>query len=218
MALYNGVVKVTFLSQLASGQSVSNSFHLSDSGAGSPPDVAELTGLATDLQTYFDTTYRNVLMNADLFQKITCYQVTDPLAPVIIEEASVFPNQAGTGSAGSRSTPDSVAGVMSFKTPNASRRYRGHIILPGPWVNTALLNDKIDQTNNWWTNALALVAKFATGIAPSPTWTGSHLSNYELVIFSKAAALASAASVANVSAVVLDPYVHWLRSRERGSH
>jgi hypothetical protein len=218
MAAFNGLIKATFLSQLASGQSVSNSFHLAQPAGGSPPDVAELTGVATDLQTYFSTTYRNILMNVDTWQKITCYQVSDPLAPIVIEEASVFPNLAGTGSAGSRSTPDSVAGVMSFKTPNASRRYRGHLILPGPWVNTALLNDKIDQTNNWWTNAIALVAKFATGLAPTPTWTGTHLSHYELAIYSNAAALASAPSVSAVSAVVLDPYVHWLRSRERGSH
>lgn len=218
MALYNGLARVNFLSQLASGQSVSNTFYVSNAAAGTPPDVTELAGLAADLNTWFTSTYKTTLMTVDTFQKITCYQVTDPTAPVLIEEASVFPNIAGTLTGASRTNPDSVTGVLSFKTPNASRRYRGHIFLSGPNANTDLNGDKIATGSSWWTNAGNLAAKFAAGEMPTPTWTGTHLSHYALVIFSKAAALAAAPSVANVSACIVDPYVHWLRSRERGSH
>lgn len=218
MALLNGMVRVNFLSQMASGQSVSNTFYLSNGSAGAPPDVPELTGLATDLQTWFQTTYLNIMLSVDTWQKITCYQVADPAAPVLIEEASVFPNLAGTHGAGPRTTPDSVSGILSLKTPNASRRYRGHIFLIGPSNNGDLSGDKWLPASGWLTNAVALAAKFAAGIAPSPSWTGTHLSHYDLVVFSKAAGIAGDPPVANVSACIVDPYTHWLRSRERGSH
>lgn len=218
MALLNGMARVNLLSQMASGQSVSNTFYVSDSGAGAPPDVAELAALAADIETWFSTTYRNIMLTVDTWQKVTCYQVADPAAPVLIEEASVYPNLAGTHGAGPRTNPDSVSGILSLKTPNASRRYRGHMFLIGPSFTGDMNGDKWDPASGWQTNAIALAAKFAAGIAPAPTWTGSHLSNYELVVFSKAAGIAGDPPVANVSACVIDPYVHWLRSRERGSH
>lgn len=213
----NGAARVNFLSIAANGQAISNSFHLWDSGAGSSPDYAELAGLATDIQTYLAAAYEDTLTTGDTLSKITCYQVADPSAPEPVLEAAVFPNHVGTLSPSPRTTPMSVAGCIQLKTPVASKRYRGHMLIAGAPANSDLSANKFATGSAWWPKAVAWAAKLATGCAPTPSWTGSHLSTYELSIYSKVAQLAGDPGFAPCTAVIVDPLVHWLRSRERGS-
>lgn len=218
MALFNGLARVNILSTLRSGQAISNTFHIAKPGASAPPDFTDLGVLATDIAAWFETTYRAVLTSGDTMQKVTCYQVTDPTAIVLEEESSVTIAAVGTGDSNPRTTPDSISAIMSIHTPNASRRFRGHLFLPGQWYAGGLDGDKwLVASDTWRTNALALVAKFSDGLLPSVSWTGTDLPDWNLAIYSKAAALASVASVANANACVLDEKVHWLRSRERGA-
>jgi hypothetical protein len=217
MALENGLVRVNFLSRLNSGQAVSNTFYMHDDGAGSPPAFDDMVTLGSDLNDWFGAAYLDMLQEDDLFQSITVYQVADPTAPEAVLEATFHANDAGTSGAGPRGTPDSIAGVISFKTPNASRRYRGHIFIPGPDDPTQLNGDVYVPGGDYLERASILKGNFAAGIIGAITWTGDKLPDYNLVIFSKTAALAAAPAVANVSACVSDNRVHWLRSRERGA-
>jgi hypothetical protein len=217
MALENGMVRVNFLSTLHSGQAVSNTFYLHDDGAGSPPAFDDMVTLANDLDAWFEAFYCALLQEDDLFKSITVYQVADPTAPEPVLEATNHVNSPGTNGAGPRGTPDSIAALLSFKTPNASRRYRGHIFLPGTPDPSDLNGYVYVPTGGWKDARQALALSFAAGIITDITWTGDKLPDYNLVIFSKTAALAGGSPVANVSAVVRDDRVHWLRSRERGA-
>lgn len=218
MALYNGLARVNFLSTLGSGQAVSNTFYIAKPGADTPPDFDTLGALATDLKAWFQTSYLACLVAQDTFKQITCYQVTDPTDPEIVEESTVTVAAVGTGNAGPRTTPDSISAIMSLRTPNASRRFRGHLFLPGGWYSGDLNGDVWTiSSDTWRTNALALVGKFSDGLLPTVSWTGDDLPDWNLAVFSKAAAIAGVANVANVNACVFDEKVHWLRSRERGA-
>jgi hypothetical protein len=217
MALENGMVRVNFLSKLVSGQAISNTFYLHDDGAGAPPAFDDMVTLGEDIGDWFGDAYKGLLQEDDTFQSITVYQVADPTAPEPVLEATNHVNLAGTLGPGPRGTPDSISGLISFKTPNASRRYRGHLFIPGTPDPTDLNGDIFVPTGDYADARTALQGNFQAGIITAITWTGDKLPDYNLVIFSKTAALAAAASTANVSAVINDNRVHWLRSRERGA-
>ena len=115
-------------------------------------------------------------------------------------------------------TPKLASSVLfaSMKTPNASRRFRGHNFLP-PIVDVASLSGNVlDPSAAYATAAAAYVAKLQTGCQPSVTWTGTDLSAWSLCIYSHAAAVLSSPSVAAVQLVTLKSKVSFLRSRERG--
>lgn len=218
MSLFNGLAGVTFLSTAPNGQGISNTFHVSNPGAGSPPDLTELTALGTDLVTWFGTAYRATLGTTSTLVNVTTRQVSDPTTPSVILEAVTVVNGAGSRSVGAGSSvPYSLCGVLSLHTPNASRRSRGHMFLPPCQVSGPLAGNLLNTGDAYYTNAVALAAKFAAGCGVSPTWTGSHLSNYGLVIYSKTAAKVGAPSVSLCSAATINPSVRWLRSRERGT-
>jgi len=214
MGLIDGLVGVTFLSQYASGQAISNTFHIQDPGAGSPPDLAELTGLANDLDSWFTASYRACLLTGDTFKQITTRQVADPTTPGAVVEAIVVKNQAGT-IAQSRTTPESASVLMDLSTNLAAKFARGHLFLPGAYSGSFL-------SGNIWTagsltNFDTLVGKWSAGCTLSPTWTGSHLSNYSMAIFSKQQNKVPGPAVNICFTATRNAKVHWLRSRERGS-
>lgn len=214
MGLIDGLAACTILSTYASGQAISNTFHIQDPGAGSPPDLAELTGLANDLDTWFTSTYRAVLLTTDTFKQITCRQVPDPTTPGAVVEAIVVKNQLGT-IAQVRTTPQSASVLMDISTNVAAKWARGHLFLPGAYSGSFMSGDVWAAGS--LTNFDTLVAKWTAGCTLSPTWTGSHLSNYSLAIFSKQQNKIPAPQVTIAFNATRNAKVHWLRSRERGS-
>lgn len=209
---------MNFLSRLRDGQAVSNTFHVwQGSSGGSPPDLAELQGLAADIEAWFATTYKALLPTDATFVQITCRQISDDVATDAPLEALLVIAAAGTHTTSSPYAPEAACQCMSIKTPIASKRYRSHLMLPPLWTTGEINGNAIVMSGAYGTAATALAAKFTAGVLPSPTWTGSHLSNYTLSTYSKVAQLAGDAPIAFATGVVLQPQVRWLRSRERGT-
>lgn len=217
MALFNGLIAVQLLGHSSDGQATSNTFHLSNPSAGSPPDFDELTGVANDLDTWLTTQYRAIAVTTWTFDSIVCRNVTDPANPVVTQEAQKSIGSAGTKNVSGSAVPQALSPLLFFQTPNASRRFRGHLFLP-PIVNAADVSGNVLNTGTaYYTTLQAFRDKLRAGIATSRTWTGSHLSNYNLVLYSKVAAQQGLASVANVQTVGIRNPVAFLRSRQKGT-
>lgn len=217
MTLIPDLAKVTFLSNYENNQAVSNTFHIVNPGLGHEPSLPDLVQLGADLQSWFTTTYRAMLKTTSTWQSITVSQVPDAIGGTTPLAAATIVNLAGTGGAlGANHGPDSITGVLQFKTPATSRRFRGHIFLPGPRDPAQAQTNLWDPAGSYTTASAALGAKFLAGCAPTATWTGTALASYFLCIYSKAADLAGVTFIAECTNVHFDTKVHWLRSRERG--
>jgi hypothetical protein len=217
MALLNGLVTVNFLSHLSDAQAVSNTFHLSNQGAGSPPDEAHLEALASQLHDQFAVTYRALHVVSSVWDTITCTQVSDGLANDVLLQATFAVAQQGTRTESGTYVPNGLCGVASLKTPNASRRFRGHLMLPPCRTAGSVDGNALNPTNAYYTAAAAFAAEMAKGSPTGAGWTGSELGDYFLAIFSKTAALNGDPAVANVQTVIIRPKASFLRRRERGS-
>jgi len=216
MAIFGVTVPIQVLSHADTGQAISNSFHLSRAG-GSPPSLADLTQLAADWVAYFSTTWRACLSTAFTWDSVIAKQVVDPTTVDSPLEATNAVNLAGTRAGVTHGGPASICALISIKSPVASRRARAHVFGP-PSYNTADLNgDNYATAGSYWIAMAAYVAKLATGCSPTATWTGTGLSGWYLAQYSRAAALAGQPHVFASTAVVLQPKVRWLRSRERGT-
>lgn len=216
MSAFNGLAQLQIQGHMADGQAVLNTLHINDVGAGTPPDVTALTNLASDFWAWISGTYLALASTTLTVDQVVARQVSDPTAPVIVLEASHPVGTAGSRGTGARQGPQSLCGIASIKTPNASRRFRGHQFLP-PIVDVASLSgNNLDGSGAYATAAAAYVAKLQAGCAPSPTWTGSTLAAWTLCIYSLAAAKLTQPSVAEAQLVTLKSKVSFLRSRERG--
>jgi len=217
MALFNGLARIQLLSSLVTGQGVSNTFYLSKSGAGSPPSLTNLNDLSTQLYTWLGTQYRALLGTNAQFNSISAEQVSDPLSPVTVLKYVNTLNVAGSRTPASPAAPQSATAVMSLQTPNASRRFRGHLFMP-PFLDPSNMSgDSWNTGSGNWTSLSSFNSKMNAGCGTSPTWTGAELSGWTLSIYSRTAAMAGDPSVAICSATICSPRIHWLRSRERGS-
>lgn len=217
MALENQLAVVTFLSFTQFGQAVSNTFHITKGPGGSPPDLATLQGLADDLNAVFSDDYRSVLDEDSIFQQITVKQVADPTDPEPVAAALHTSGLAGTREITGELSPQSLCAVIRFRTAIASKRFRGHLFAPPCFQATDQNGDKFNVSTNYIGHLNNLASTFEAGSAGGDGWTGDTLSDWELCIFSKAAALESQPSVSPVTAVTVPLDVHWLRSRERGA-
>lgn len=214
MATLPDIASVTFLSKLSTGQVCSNTFHIAKT-LGAAPDLATLTALSSDLQTYFDTTYRLMLTTSDTWLSVAVRQVPDPRSPGGQLEYVRTVNLAGTY-AFTRNMPESACGVLSIKTPVATRRARGHMFAPSMIDRGNIANRLIAGSDA--THLTALAARFANGTSTSgPAWTGTTLSSWILGVYSKTDALAANPYFYGANAVTCDLTSHWLRSRERGT-
>lgn len=217
MAARNGLAVVRLVSQLATGQAIVNSFHISKPALGSPPTYDQLFQLATDIQAYLSPTYRPLLLTDSTFQKVEVEQVIDPNAPAVPLKAVYNLNAAGTRTTSNPRTPQSLCAVLSFGTPNASRRFRGHLFLPPALDNGQVNGDSFTSGGTYIVNCNGFAAAIGGGRAPSPTWTGTELASWFLALYSRKADQLALAPVANVQSVNVRLQAHWLRSRERGS-
>lgn len=215
--LFNGLAKIQIASSMASGQAVLNTFYVSDTALGHPPALADLSGLCTDLHTFLGTQYRAVLTTGDTLVEYRAYQVADPTDPEPVLEASDAIALAGTRTVSSDPSPQSLCALLSLKTPNASRRFRGHLFMPPAKDASALIADGFKPSQAYMVAVNALQTKFRAGNGPTPTWTGTTLSNYGLVVYSHRAASLGDPSVALTNNVTNNASAHWLRSRERGT-
>lgn len=206
------LIRCQFKSTVDSGQEVLNTFYVANVGLGVPA-LTDLADCGSDLHTYFATTYRALLKTAWTWDQIDCSQVSDVLDPAPILKVTTAVNQAGTASNPSVGTPVPICGLVSLKTPLASRRYRGHLFLP-PLFDEAQINGAGIQNGGAYDTAKNnFAAALATGAGSSPTWTGSFLSNCTLVVYSEAGTRAGSGVFAVVTAVTSNDQAHWLRSR-----
>lgn len=215
-SLLPGVASIQFLGHLSNAQATSNTIHIANPSAGAPPDFPELQNLADQLYTFLGAAYNNLGTTAWTFDSIIARSVPNPLDPGIPLEAAHQVGTAGTRGTGARQAPDALCGLVFMQTAAASRKFRGHIFAPPGTDSGAFAGNVLDTGNTYWTNLSAWRDKLRAGYATSRTWTGSSLSNYNLVCFSKKAALESLPYVTNVTFVGVRNKASFLRSRERG--
>lgn len=210
------VVAIRALMKLADGQAVVNTFHVHKPGEGIP-DVATMTALLADIDTWFLSTYEATLTTADTFVGWTCSQIVFPANAGPYDEITLPKNVAGAISAG-RNCPESLCAVISFKSIIAKRYARGHIFAPPLQDKADLSTPRVFGTGTpYMTRINALAAKYAAGAWPTPTWTGSQLSGWNMAIYSKQQDKIAGPAVSDVASALATTQVHWLRSRERGT-
>lgn len=217
MTALAGLASLQLLGHNAQGQTTSNTLHVSNDGAGSAPDFNALLQLATDFATEFATVYRALSPASWTWDAVVAKQVVPPADTTVPLEATHNVALAGTHTLAGIGVPQAVCVVVAFKTPNASRRFRGHNMLPPLADGGAIDGNNLASSSTWKTAALAYVAELTKGTPTGGGWTGSELSNYGLVIYSRAAQAQSLPSVANVQLVVLRDKIAWLRRREQGA-
>lgn len=204
---------------MANGQQVVNSFHIVKGGSTGVPDLATMQRLADDLEAYLGASYRGVGTTDYTMDQWLVRNVDHGSPKTAPGEVAHVVNQPGTRTITGGHIPTGLCAVLSLKTVFASRRARGHMFMPPAQLATALNADNIESTSAYWTALVAYGAKLDDGVAnPTPTWTGSELSNWALVVYSAATATETAgAQIAyNVRSVVVKPKASFLRSRERG--
>jgi hypothetical protein len=217
MAVIDGLIKVNFLSHLSDAQVVSNTFHIVNPGAGAPPDETELLNVATEAAAQFATSYKSLHVVSSFWDVVVCKQVSDGLAADVLLEATYAVAAAGTRTETGSYIPNGICGVASIKTPNASRRFRGHLMLPPCRTAGSVDGNVLNSSNAYTTAANAFIADLNDGTVGGGGWSGASLGDYNLCIFSRTAALASDPPVANAQTVILRPKASFLRRRERGA-
>lgn len=217
VALLNGLCAVTFLGHAGNGQVSSNTFHISHEGAGAPPDEPTLMALAAELQTAFAASYVGLGTTDWTWDQIVTKQVSDGTSADVLLEGAKVVNLPGAITNAGPYIPYGLCGCLSFKTAAASRRFRGHLLLPPCKVAAAVDGNILKTTGDYWMNMGALATAFALGTVGGAGWAGAHLADYKLAVFSRTAARLSVPSVANATAVIRKPTVSFLRRRERGT-
>ena len=112
--------------------------------------------------------------------------------------------------------PDSVCAVVSLKTANASRRFRGHVFAPPARTAGSVSGVSLNIGNAYYTALGAWITELKKGVIGGSGWAGSDLASYKLHVYSRAAALAGAPYVAECTDVILRSAATWLRSRQHG--
>jgi hypothetical protein len=215
--LLPGLIAVQFLGHRVTNQATSNTIHVAKPTSADPPDFTELQAIADQLYTWCGTQYNNLGDTGWTFDSIIARSVPNPVDPGIALEASHAVGTTGTRTPGSTTVPEGLCGLIFFQTPNVSRRFRGHIFAPPAIAGAAINGNNLQASDTYWTNLTAFRDKLRAGYATSRTWTGSSLSNYNLVLYSKVAAQQSTPPVANVQFVGVRSKASFLRSRERGA-
>lgn len=216
MALANGLVQVNIRSHEADLQQTSNTFHIFNPSAGAPPDVTELTTLATQLASQLTTVYRAMLVTTATLDDIVCKSVNLPGGSDIPGEATSTINQAGTRTIAGTAMPKALCALVALRVPAATRRFRGHMFMPPAFNSGSVAGNNLDTSNAYYTAVVAYAAELAKGTPTGAGWTGSSLSHYQLVVYSPTQAAAALPYTGLVQAVVVRLHVSFLRSRERG--
>lgn len=210
------LASLQILGHMQNQQTVSNTIHVAKPGSGVAPDVPTLQGLADEFWAYISTTYLATFHASGFVDQVVAKQVMDPKIKDSPLEAQHIVNAAGTHSPPGAVVPQSLCGVVSLKTQLASRRGRGHLFMPPALSATSFTADLLTVSDPYYVALTAFATALQKGCTLSPTWSGTHLSQWSLCIFSKAAALLSQTDVAICSAVIVKPKAYWLRSRSHG--
>jgi len=213
-----GLASVSFLAHLPGGQQCANTFHISNPGLGTAPPPADLQQLATDLDSWFRTTYEGILTTGSTYDAVKVAQVPDPTIPHDAYADFILPtNITGTRSTTGNAAPNQACACVALKTNSGQRSYRGHLLLPSALTATDMSGENWSPTLPYATACDAFVAKLNAGCQPTHTWTGTKLASYNLVIYSKTLQRKALPSVTGVIVCVRRQEVHWLRSRARGT-
>lgn len=216
MALANGLIAVNIRSHEADLQQTSNTFHIFNPSAGAPPDVTELTTVATQLVTQFATLYRAMIVTTGTLDEIVCKSVNLPGGSDIPGEATATVNAAGTRTIAGTALPKALSGLIALRVPAATRRFRGHMFMPPIFNSGGVAGNNLDTSNAYYTAVVAYAAELAKGTPTGSGWTGSSLSHYQLVVYSPTQAAAALPYTGLVQTAVVRLHVSFLRSRERG--
>jgi hypothetical protein len=202
---------------MADNQIVSNTIHLQRTGTSGVPDLPTMAQLGADLDAWLGAAYRAV-GNIDYTQdSVIVKNVSDKVSKDVLGEQVHPVNLPGTRPKAGTGVPNAMCGLLALKSFAASRNFRGHIFMH-PCISSSAINYKtLSQTDAYWTALNAFQVKLAAGCsAPNPTWTGTELHNWALVIFSQKLATAAQPFAAACTSVVVRQSVHFLRSRDRG--
>jgi len=217
----NGLASIQILATDPIGQTTSNTFHVVDESASSPPDLGHLQGIVNDLTTMIGNTWPLMLVTGSTLQSVTARQVRDV---TVVPKEDILEYSHAFGTAGGRTVtgnqlPRQVCALMQFRSTVASRRFRSHNFLPPSFSEASVSGDMfVGGSESYWSQCQGWRANLATGLASAATrWSGSTITNYSLCSFSNAAQRLHIPSVALTSALVLSPNVRWLRSRARGT-
>jgi len=216
-----GVVQLQWLSTALGGQHCVNTLHLADAALSTPPDLDKLALIAGEFYNHVGQQYLNLCSNRSTLVSLTAQQVRDPtiLPTDVVLEYELAAGIPGTRPDGNGNvSANTLTGLLVLKTPNASRRFRGHNFLPPFLDSQAFATNSILSTSTWWTAATLYATKLSDGIVDSATrWPGQELPKWSLVCYSRRAALQGTPYVANVSHVQVSPALRWLRSRNKGT-
>lgn len=208
--------RATFLGTLANGQRTSNTIAIVNPGAGTAPTYADLQELGTELLTQFATTYKAIGTTTWTWDSILTKNVVVPGTTDTYQEAATTVAAPGTRSDTTTWIPDSVCGVLSLKTANASRRFRGHLFMQPARTQSSVGGNLLATGDGYHTALTNFATELAKGCIGGVGWTGGTLASFKLHVFSRAAAIAGAPYVAECTAVTVRPDARWLRSREHG--
>ena len=217
MTVLPGIASVQALGHQNDGQIVSNTFHIQRLGTSGIPDLPALAQLGADIEAYLGPSYRGVGNVDYTHDSWVVKNVSDKVSKDVLGEQVHPVNLPGTRPKAGTGLPNAVCGLVALKSFAASRNFRGHLFLHPCISSSAVDYKQLSQTDAYHTAALAFAGKLDDGCSvPSPTWTGTELHNWGLVIFSQALARAGKPYAANCTSVVLRNPVHFLRSRDRG--
>lgn len=199
--MLNAVYELTVYQMLA-GIQVVNTLKLRDvDGFGHAPELAQ------DFATNIIPTWKNILSNHISFQSV----VARSLMPNTGEMATV--SLTGTGAAGVGCYPVVCAGVITWRSALAGRRYRGRMYLAGlVYTDGADAIFSAGNQNNMATLANAIKTRYVTNAAAN---------KWQLGVWSrKNAALAGQPGVPDpfqpVTQFTVQPYIATMGSRRSG--
>lgn len=124
---YSSVVRMTWEGTVYSQQVVNvHYFQLYNNLVPTAPDKAVMDSFLAYIDSAVKTRYLAMLSNKYSLVKLTCRTILDPQIVTEFDYAAPQP----VGAVESESGATQVAGIISWKTPYAGRRYRGRTYVP----------------------------------------------------------------------------------------
>jgi hypothetical protein len=161
LPVISGVVRVAVIGTCPSGQRFTNVLHFKHLGAApTPADIVALHGLITRIYSGTPTTTggTNMLNNSSSSMKLTQVQYT----PLDGSSTTTVLALVASGAAGGNNLPSEVTAVVTFRTDQRGRSYRGRAYLPVMTVSAVdssgeLTSGPLTSLPLQWQGAIALL-------------------------------------------------------------
>ena len=217
MAEVPGLLRVSVLSTLGTGQKIMNTFALNVGGVS--VDNTYLDGILTALNSgtagEFKPAYLGMLDAASKLDEIRIRQVPAPETPhAAVLQRSVFPAAAGTNGLTALDAPAEATGTLTLQTGLTSRRARGRLFMPPPRKSAQWNGENFVVGGTYLANAITLATWFLKICSGTATrYTTGALSDVVLSVYSRVADVAGDTPIYPCVNVRANAKVHWLRSR-----